>query len=86
MYEPGGWVSRISPTPLMMIVANQDNVSMTDLGLQADKNAMQPKRLKVVQGGHFDLYLAGFAEASNAALEWFSEHLLRRGERHKPSF
>src|SRR5271167_765897 len=33
MYEPGVWVARVSPTPLMMIVAMHDTVTMTDLAL-----------------------------------------------------
>lgn len=39
MYEPGQWVSRVSPTPLLMIVALQDTVTLTDTALGAYERA-----------------------------------------------
>jgi fermentation-respiration switch protein FrsA (DUF1100 family) len=75
MYEPGVWVSRISPTPLLMIVAKDDRVTITDLELDAYERALEPKRLVLVRGHHFDPYNAEFASASGAAVEWFTEHL-----------
>lgn len=35
MYEPGEWIARVSPTPLLMIVALQDTTTLTDLELAA---------------------------------------------------
>ena len=75
MYEPGIWVNRISPTPLLMIVATDDRVTMTDLELTAYEQALQPKRLVLVPGHHFDPYVAEFSTASEAARDWFTEHL-----------
>lgn len=75
MYEPGTWVSRISPTPLLMIIATDDRVTMTDLELEAYERALPPKRLVLVPGHHFDPYVAEFARASNAASDWFDAHL-----------
>jgi len=75
MYEPGAWVSRVSPTPLLMIVGTKDTLTMTDLELDAYERALEPKRLCMIQGGHFDPYLGGFAKSSGAAIEWFTEHL-----------
>jgi fermentation-respiration switch protein FrsA (DUF1100 family) len=75
MYEPGVWVSRISPTPLLMIVAREDRVTMTDLELEAYERALEPKRLVLVPGHHFDPYDSAFALASGAAVNWFDEHL-----------
>jgi fermentation-respiration switch protein FrsA (DUF1100 family) len=74
-YEPGVWVSRISPTPLMMVIATDDRLTMTDLELDAYERALEPKRLVLVPGGHFDPYDAGFAVASKAATDWFAQHL-----------
>lgn len=76
MYEPGIWVSRVAPTPLMMIVASHDTVTPTDLALQAYETALQPKSLEIVQGGHFDPYVTKFAQASGAAIAWFTQHLV----------
>jgi uncharacterized protein len=77
MYEPGVWAPRIGPKPLMMIVATQDTVTLTDLALEAYERAHQPKKLVMIPGGHFDPYLSGFDVSCGAALQWFQEHLGR---------
>jgi fermentation-respiration switch protein FrsA (DUF1100 family) len=75
MYEPGTWISRISPTPLLMVVATDDRLTMTDLELDAYERALEPKRLVMITGGHFDPYDKGFSLASEAATDWFEHHL-----------
>ena len=75
LYEPGVWVSRVSPTPLLIIVATEDELTGTDLALDAYERARQPKSVLLIEGGHFDPYLARFDEASSAALAWFNSHL-----------
>lgn len=76
MYEPGAWIARVSPTPLLMIVAQDDRLTVTDLALAAYERALEPKRLALLSGGHFDPYLGQFAKAEAAATNWFREHLL----------
>ena len=56
MYEPGIWVSRVSPTPLLMVVARDDKLTVADLTLAAYERALEPKRLALIPGGHFDPY------------------------------
>lgn len=75
MYEPGAWIARVSPTPLLMIVALQDTITLTDLELAAYERALEPKRLVTIPGGHFDPYIIRFDQSSAAALDWFKEHL-----------
>ena len=75
MYEPGAWIGRVSPTPLLMVVALDDSITVTDVALAAYERALEPKRLQLVRGGHFDPYRSRFTESSRAALEWFGEHL-----------
>ncbi|PMY53110.1 MULTISPECIES: alpha/beta hydrolase [Pseudomonas] len=75
MYEPGTWIARVSPTPLLMIVALQDTITLTDLELAAYERAVEPKRLVTIPGGHFDTYITRFDQSSTAALDWFKEHL-----------
>jgi uncharacterized protein len=82
MYEPGMWVSRVSPTPLLMVIASDDKVTIADLALAAYERALQPKRLALIPGGHFDPYLDQFPLAEAAATEWFREHLLNPGTSH----
>jgi fermentation-respiration switch protein FrsA (DUF1100 family) len=75
MYEPGAWIGRVSPTPLLMVVALDDTIALTDLALAGYERALEPKRLELIPGGHFDPYLSSFSQSSRAALEWFGEHL-----------
>jgi fermentation-respiration switch protein FrsA (DUF1100 family) len=82
MYEPGIWISRVSPTPLLLVVAREDKLTVADLALAAYERALQPKRLALIPGGHFDPYLDQFPLAVAAATEWFREHLLNPGVNH----
>jgi len=74
-YEPGSYIGFISPTPLMMIVALQDHLTVADEALAAYERALEPKRLVALKGGHFDAYVADFANSSAAASQWFVQHL-----------
>lgn len=74
-YEPGVYVPRISPTPLLMIVADDDTVTLTDLALRAYEAALEPKRLVLVPGPHWAPYADAFEAASTAARGFFVEHL-----------
>jgi uncharacterized protein len=58
MYEPGVWIARICPTPLLMIVALADHITLTDLELRAYEQALEPKRLVTIEGGHFDHWIS----------------------------
>ena len=75
-YEPGSYIERISPTPLLMIVGNRDVLTATDLALQAYNRALEPKKLVLFEGGHYDPYVNLFAISSGAARDWFVTHLL----------
>ncbi|WNC95311.1 alpha/beta hydrolase (plasmid) [Paraburkholderia sp. FT54] len=75
MYSPGEYVDRVSPTPLLMLVAEHDHIAVADLALKAYQRALEPKRLVMIKGGHFDPYLDGFETASRAAIDWFNAHL-----------
>jgi hypothetical protein len=77
MYEPGVWASRVSPTPLLMIVASHDTITLTDLALASYEQAFEPKKLVLIPGGHFDPYLSGFQISCGAAVDWFRQHLDR---------
>ncbi|GAY10261.1 alpha/beta hydrolase [Pseudonocardia sp. N23] len=74
-YEPGTYIGRISPTPLMMVVARGDHLTPAHLAIDAYENAREPKRLVILPGGHFDAYVDGFEGASGPARDWFVEHL-----------
>ncbi|MCH4023009.1 MAG: alpha/beta hydrolase [Acetobacter sp.] len=74
--EPGIHIARISPTPLLMIVADQDILTATDICLEGYQSALPPKKLHMIHGGHFDPYVRCFEETSQAARDWFTEYLI----------
>ena len=74
-YEPATYIPNISPTPLLMIVASDDELVPSHLALAAYEDARQPKRLVIIRGGHFDAYVDGFEQSSGPAVAWFVEHL-----------
>ncbi len=75
-YEPGAYIYRISPTPLLMVVAAGDVLTPADLALEAYERALEPKKLVLLPGGHFDAYTRDFELAAGAARDWFVQHLL----------
>jgi len=75
-FEPDGWLRHVAPTPLLMIVAAKDTCTFPEFQLEAFDRAREPKRLIMHPGGHFDTYTTYFQETSQAALDWFAEHLV----------
>jgi len=74
-YEPGAWIQYVSPTPLQVVVARNDVLTVSDLAIEYFEYAREPKRLVILPGGHFDAYVDGFDGASGAAIEWLTMHL-----------
>jgi fermentation-respiration switch protein FrsA (DUF1100 family) len=75
-YEPGSYIDRISPTPLLLVVAAGDVLTPADLALEAYERALEPKKLVVLPGGHFGAYTGpDFDLSSGAARDWLVQHL-----------
>jgi fermentation-respiration switch protein FrsA (DUF1100 family) len=74
-YEPGVHISRVSPTPLMMIVMSEDSITPTDEILAAYEQALEPKRLVLLPGGHYDAYGIHLQTGLGYARDWFLKHL-----------
>lgn len=74
-YEPGSYIERISPTPLLMMVAENDVVAVTDEALATFNQAREIKKLHLFSGGHFSAYTAQFNHTSTIATEWFNRYL-----------
>ena len=72
---PGTDRPYISPTPLLLAVAEGDHLVPAELAIAAYEKAHQPKELVILPGGHFDAYTVGFAASSGAARDWFVRHL-----------
>ncbi|KAF5627091.1 cutinase transcription factor 1 beta [Fusarium sp. NRRL 52700] len=81
MHEPVGVIHHIAPTPLLMVVADDDVCTYTHLQLEAFEKALQPKTLKIVKGtGHFDLYYE--CQLSKAPSVWTQKASERRASRN----
>ncbi|MEU5994646.1 alpha/beta hydrolase [Spirillospora sp. NPDC047418] len=74
-YDVTPFVERISPTPLLMIVAANDTLTPTAIALEAFENAHQPKLLELVPGDHYSPYHDEFDRASTAATRFFTANL-----------
>ncbi|KAJ2905981.1 uncharacterized protein MKZ38_003464 [Zalerion maritima] len=55
-YVPEALIERISPTPLLMVVARDDRVCGADLALKAYQRALEPKEVRIVEAGHYSVY------------------------------
>ena len=78
MYEPGVWVPRVSPTPLLMIVASHNVITLTELALASYEQALEPKKLVLIPGGRLRTpYRSEFKISCGAAVGWFRQHLDR---------
>lgn len=73
------FVPWISPTPLLMVVALNDELAPPDLSLSAFETALEPKKLVLLPGNHFDPYGPEFTLTSNEARDWFTRHLIVGG-------
>ena len=71
------YVSLISPTPLLMILVEDDIITPTAQQLAAYESALHPKSLVLLPGRHYDVYASPLRErAMVAARDWLTEHLL----------
>lgn len=75
-YEPAAFVARVAPTPLLMILATADTQTPYAGQRAAFEQAGEPRRLVLLEGGHYDPYTTSFEAAAGAARDWFAEHLL----------
>lgn len=75
-YEPGIYIPNIFPTPFMLVVALGDHLVVADIACAAFETALQPKKLLLLPGGHFEAYVGrDFEICSAAQRDWFVEHL-----------
>jgi fermentation-respiration switch protein FrsA (DUF1100 family) len=77
-YEPGAYLPYVSPTPLLMVVAAGDHLTVSDVAIDAFERAREPKKLEILAGGHFEAYTNDFEAASAPARDWFVQHLHAR--------
>jgi len=77
-HAPGKSIELIAPRPLLMILAKDDMITPPDSIRAAFARAGEPKRLLELEGGHYSVYRgSGADEASRAAVDWFTRHLVQ---------
>ena len=76
-YVPTANIELISPTPLLMVLAEQDSLIPTDLGRAAFERAGEPKQIEVIPCGHFEVYETEpwFSQAVSSMVEWYKKYL-----------
>lgn len=74
-YEPGFFIHKVSPAPLMMVVMSGDVLAHADLAFAAYERALEPKKLVSLPGGHFSVYNEHFEKTLELSTGWFAEHL-----------
>ena len=74
-YEPLSFVEDIAPTPLLMIIAAQDQTTPTAWQHEAFERMSEPKKLVTIDCRHYDVYMDRLPEAAAAAVAWYREHL-----------
>ena len=77
-YEPGRELSE-SSAPLLMITADDDAVTPTDLTDEAVRNARRDIERLSVPGGHYAVYSDHRERCAHAAARFLATHLRARG-------
>ena len=77
-YDPAAPIELIAPTPLMLVAAENDTLIPLHSVRDAFERAGEPKALKVVPCGHFDVYHDEpfHSDVLAAELDWFRTHLV----------
>jgi hypothetical protein len=77
-YDPGAFVEDISPTPVLMILVDDDATTPTDVACAVYDRMREPKRVVTLHGGHYDVYdVPAVRDACIAAATGFLTDQLR---------
>lgn len=74
-YEPGRELAAVAPTPLLVIWADADTITPSDLIADAVVRAGADVETLVVPGGHYGVYGAHRERTTSAAAAFFQRHL-----------
>ena len=69
------FLERVAPTPVMMTIADEDNLCVTELQLAAYQQLREPKQLQLLRGNHYVAYEHGQPEAADAQADFLLNHL-----------
>ena len=76
-YVPTASIEFISPTPLLMVLAEHDSLIPVELARAAFDRAGDPKELQVFPCGHFEVYETEpwFSKAVSSMVGWYAKYL-----------
>lgn len=76
-YSPADAIELISPTPLLIVAAENDALIPIEETREAFDRALEPKKLVALPCGHFDVYdnQPWHGKVLEAEVEWFKTHL-----------
>ena len=76
-YVPTANIELISPTSLLMVLAEQDSLIPVELARAAFDRAGDPKKLEVFPCRHFEVYEVEpwFSKSVNGMAEWYTKYL-----------
>ncbi len=75
-YEPGIYIPRISPTPLLMVAALEDHLTPFDMTAAAFETALEPKKFMALPCMHFEAYTGDmFKMSAPVQRDWLTTHL-----------
>lgn len=77
-YSPADAIELISPTPLLIVAAEEDSLIPIADVQEAFDRALEPKKLLSLSCGHFDVYenQPWHDQVVAAEIDWFREHLM----------
>jgi fermentation-respiration switch protein FrsA (DUF1100 family) len=80
-YSPTALIDQISPTPLLMVLAENDAVSPVDLAMKAYRRAAEPKSVVFFPGGHIDAFSDdNFQYVTSIETEFLRRTLCKEGK------
>jgi uncharacterized protein len=72
------YVDRISPAALLMILVDDDVITPSSRQLEAFEAALEPKRVVLLRGRHYDVYKSPLMDQTTVlSRDFFTEHLCR---------
>jgi len=76
-YNASGYIHHISPTPLLMVIADKDELTPTDIAIEAYSRAREPKDIFIFPGGHYAGYFGEAFDRSTAVqMDFWKKWLL----------
>jgi uncharacterized protein len=75
-YRPAAHVALVAPTPLLMVMTEQDTFAPTDFAEAAFSEAGEPKRRVGLACDHPDVFFEPWlSQSADAAVDWYRQHL-----------